>query len=110
MKCKHCNKPLSFKQDIVLLDRNVIIHKECYRGYLESKPKVQQQRKWVEVQRRRLMNKPYKIKVAGVWCEEIYIRWESGDVGKGYATLDLHTFARDGIVQEVICVEEVGYV
>lgn len=45
--------------------------------------------------------KHYKIKVAGIWCEETFIRWESGDVGKGYATLDLLTFARDGIVQEV---------
>ena len=50
--------------------------------------------------------KLYRIKVFGVWCDELYIKYDSGNTGKGWATQDLATFARDGIVQEV---EEVVY-
>lgn len=45
--------------------------------------------------------KYYRIKVAGIWCDEVYAEYESAELGKGYATLDLFTFARKGIVQEV---------
>lgn len=45
--------------------------------------------------------KYYRIKVAGIWGDEVYAEYESDELGKGYATLDLFTFAREGIVQEV---------
>lgn len=45
--------------------------------------------------------KLYKIKVCGVWSENLYMRYKSEYTGSGYATQDLFTFVRDGMVQDV---------
>lgn len=45
--------------------------------------------------------KYYRIKVCGLWAEGVFIKYSSEEVGEGYATPDLFTFAHKSMAQEV---------